>query len=129
MTEEWQMGVQKIQAPNGDHLVVMPESEYEALLDRLDEAAALLAVERFESGLASGKEEAIPSQIVDRLLAGENKIAVWREYRGMTARELAEEAGITQAYLSQMESGKREGTVGTIKKLAVALSLGIDDLV
>jgi DNA-binding XRE family transcriptional regulator len=123
------MGIQKIKAPNGDRLVVLPESEYEELLDRLDEAAAVLAVERFERKLATGEEEFVPADVVDRILAGENKVAIWREYRGLTARELAEKAGITQAYLSQIESGKRDGTIGTMKKIAEALSVTIDELV
>jgi DNA-binding XRE family transcriptional regulator len=123
------MGIQKIKAPNGDRLVVLPESEYEELLDRLDEAAAVLAVERFERKLAAGEEEFVPADVVDRILAGENKVAIWREYRGLTARELAEKAGITQAYLSQIESGKRDGTIGTMKKIAEALSVTIDELV
>jgi transcriptional regulator with XRE-family HTH domain len=79
--------------------------------------------------LAAGEEEILPSELVDRILDGENKVLAWREYRGMSARELAGKAGITQAYLSQIETGKRDGTVSTIKKIAEALKVTIDDLV
>ena len=44
-------------------------------------------------------------------------------------KSLAEKAGIAPAYLSQIETGKRDGTVSTIKKLAEALGVMVDDLV
>ena len=123
------MGIQTLTTPNGERLVVMPEEEYERLLDAADESAAVAAVERFERRLGAGEEELLPSEFVDRILDGENKILAWREYRGLSAKALAETAGITQAYLSQIESGKRDGTVGTMKRIAEALKVTIDDLV
>lgn len=67
--------------------------------------------------------------MVDRILAGENLVRVWREHRGLTVAGLAEKAGITQPYLSQIETGKREGTLATMKKIASALRVKLDDLV
>src|SRR3546814_9718952 len=66
--------------------------------------------------------------MVDRLLAGENPIRVWREHRGMSASQLAERAGLSQAYVSQLETGRRDGTVAALGALARALGLDIDDL-
>lgn len=123
------MGIQKVVTPGGERLVIMSEDDYEDLIDRLDEAAAAVAVDRIERKLAAGEEELLPSELVDRLLDGANKVLAWREYRGISAKELAEKAGITQAYLSQIETGKRDGTVGTMKKIAAALRLAVDDLV
>ncbi|MGD8817393.1 MAG: helix-turn-helix transcriptional regulator, partial [Acidobacteriota bacterium] len=40
-----------------------------------------------------------------------------------------EKAGIAAAYLSQIETGKRDGTVATVKRLAAALEVSVDDLV
>jgi transcriptional regulator with XRE-family HTH domain len=79
--------------------------------------------------LTAGEEELIPAEYVYRMLDGESPVAVWREFRGLSAKALADAAGITQAYLSQIESGKRDGTVGTMKKIASALNVSIDDLV
>jgi transcriptional regulator with XRE-family HTH domain len=62
------------------------------------------------------------------MLDGENKIRVWREYRGLTVKALAEAAGVTPAYLSQIETGAREGTIETLKKLSAALRVTIDDI-
>ena len=63
-----------------------------------------------------------------RLMEGENPITVWREHRGMTLRALAEAAGLDPGYLSQLENRKRAGPVATMKKLAAALKLDLDDL-
>jgi transcriptional regulator with XRE-family HTH domain len=54
---------------------------------------------------------------------------VWREYRGLKARELAEAAGISPPYLSQIENGEREGSFETMRKIADVLKVTIDDLV
>lgn len=59
----------------------------------------------------------------------DSPLTVWREFRGLTVKTLAQKAGIMAAYLSRIETGKRDGTVGTMRKLAEALRLSIDDLI
>lgn len=122
------MNVQIITTPAGEQLVLMPKAEYEAILAAAEDNADRAALAIFRERLASGEEELIPSEIVDRLLSGENRLRVWREHRGLTVRALAERAGLAQPYLSQIETGRREGTVETYRKLAGALSLSLDDL-
>ena len=120
---------QIIETPHGERLVVLPEADYLALVEAADDAADAALVDRFERRLAGGEEELIPADYVHRMLDGENRVAVWRDHRGISAKEVAEKAGITQAYLSQIETGKRDGTVGTMKKIAAALGVGVDDIV
>lgn len=120
---------QIIIAPSGERMVVLPEGEFERLLDALEDAEDAAAVRRFEQRLAAGEEELIPAEYVYRMLDGENRVTVWREYRGLSGKELAKAAGIAPSYLSNIESGKRDGTVGTMKKIAEALGVTIDDLV
>ena len=43
------------------------------------------------------------------LLDGDNPIKIWRTYRGLTQAELAQRAGISVPYLSQIENQKRTG--------------------
>ena len=120
---------QIIISPTGERLVVLTEAEYRALVDAAADAADVAMIRRFEERLAAGDEELLPEEMVDRILDGENPIRVWREHRGLTVKALAEEAGIAPAYLSQLETGKRAGTVATVKKLAGALGVRVDDLV
>jgi DNA-binding XRE family transcriptional regulator len=110
-------------------MVVVPAKDYYRLIEAAEMAEDVAAYDEIKKKLAAGEEEFIPSEYVYRMLDGENRVAVWREFRGMTSKQLAEAAGITQAYLSQIESGKRDGTVGTMKKIATALKVDIDDLV
>jgi transcriptional regulator with XRE-family HTH domain len=42
---------------------------------------------------------------------------------------LADQAGIGKGYLLQIENGERTGMIDTMKKLAGALGLELDDLV
>jgi len=73
-------------------------------------------------------QETVPHEVVRRLLARENPVRVWREHRGRSLRQLAERAGIGVGYLSQIENGGRKGTVRTLKKIAAALDVELDDL-
>lgn len=50
-------------------------------------------------------------------------------FRGMSAKALADAAGISAPYLSQLEGGVREGSIDAMKKLADALKVTIDELV
>lgn len=123
------MTAQIITTPAGERLVLLPEAEYEALLEAAEDAADIAAYDEFKRKLEAGEEELIPLDVVKRFLAGDNPIRVWREYRGMTTTALATAAGVGQGFLSQIETGKREGTVETLKKIAGALKVTLDDLV
>lgn len=116
---------QKIVTEKGETLVVLSLEEYEALIDAADAAMAKHVLAEIEAG----RQEWVPSEIVDRLLNGENRIRVWRDHRGLSAIDLAEKAGISAAYLSELEAGKKNGGIATLKKLAVALGIDLDDLV
>lgn len=116
-------------SPSGDELVVLPAEDYRQLVEALEMAEDVAAYDEIKRKLAAGEEEFIPAEFVNRMLDGENRVAVWREFRGLSSKQLSEAAGISQAYLSQIEGGKREGSIGTMKRIADALRLGLDDLV
>ena len=117
--------LQKIVTPNGETLVVLPLSDYEALVDAADIAAA----DRVLAEIAAGRDEFIPESMVDRLLGGESAIRLWREYRGLTAGAVAAQAGVSAGYLSELEAGKKRGSVAALGRIAAVLGLAIDDLV
>lgn len=121
------MSVQFIETETG-RLAVLPEAEYRRLAEAAADAADAAVIDRFRERLAAGEEELVPADIVNRLLAGDNPVRVWREHRGLTARALAEAAGLTPAFLSQIEGGQRDGSFETMRKLAAALRVALDDL-
>lgn len=122
------MSAQIITTPAGERLVLIPESEFQALVEAAEEQEDRATVAGFREAIAMGHEELVPASVVDRLLAGENRIKVWRNHRGLTMSTLARKAGIAQAFVSQIESGKREGTLETLRKIAAVLDVTLDDL-
>lgn len=118
------MSLQKIVTPGGETLVVLPLADYEALIDAADIAAGIRARE----AIAAGREELVPAELVDRILAGESPIRVWREHRGLTGAQLAQSAGLSAGYLSELENGKKAGGVDSLRRLAEVLVLSVDDL-
>ncbi len=97
----------------------------------IEDAEMLADVGEYDAAIqaiAEG-EELIPAEVVYALLDGANPIRVWREYRGLSQGELAARAGISPSYLSQLESGKRDGTMEVLSAVAAALDVTLDDLV
>ncbi|MFG1329618.1 helix-turn-helix transcriptional regulator [Xanthobacter autotrophicus] len=123
------MNAQTFVTPSGETMVVLSEADYLKLIAAAEEAVDAAAVRQFKEQLAKGEEEMLPAAMADRMLAGESPVRVWREHRGLTAHDLAALAGTSQPYLSQIENGKREGGIETMKKLASALGVTIDDIV
>lgn len=120
---------QIINSPGGERMVVLPLDEYEQLCEAAGDMADVQAYDEAKRRLAAGEDEMIPAEFADRILDGENRVRVWREYRRISVKELAGMAKISAAYLSQIESNHRQGSISTMKALAAALSLDLNDLV
>ena len=64
----------------------------------------------------------IPAEILDLIHARqEHPIKVLRKFRGLTQTELAKKAGISRPYLTEIETGRKEGSIAAIRALAEAL--------
>lgn len=70
----------------------------------------------------------IPVEYARRDLAGENRVRVYREMRGLTQAALAAKIGSKTAYISQIETGVRDGGKATLRKIAAALELPLSVL-
>jgi len=110
-------------------MVTIPREEYERLLAFAEDAEDLGTVARFRARLAAGEEELVPAAILDRLLAGESPVKVWREHRGFSQSGLARASGVNRVVIADIEAGRRGGSVRSLKALAAALGVGLDDLV
>jgi DNA-binding Xre family transcriptional regulator len=84
--------------------------------------------ELIEDAAATRDLECVPISVIDRLIARENPVRVWREHRGHSLRQLAQRVGMGIGYLSQIENDERKGTVDTLKKIVAALNVDLDDL-
>ena len=106
---------------------VIPWREYRRLVS-IENEGAMTDEELYDVAKAAGGES-FPAAVVDRLLAGESPIRVYRGHRGLTQKQLADRAGINPVYLSQIETGKRTGSARTLASIASALDIEVDDLI
>ena len=100
-------------------VAIVPRAEYERLKQLAREAG------RSSAPAASGPRR-LPKAVLDRIAGGERPIRALRQYRGYEQTELAALAGITQGYLSDVETGKRKGPLALHKKIASALGVSLD---
>jgi DNA-binding XRE family transcriptional regulator len=123
------MNVQLIERDGKPEWAVLPYAEYEHLMALLEDMQDAGDAKRIMSSLDRGEDEALPQAVAQRLLNDEAPLRVWREYRGLTQTQLAEMAGVTQAMVTMIETGRRKGQTPTLKRLADALGVDVDDLV
>ena len=125
------MDIQHIEL-SGQPFVLMPRKDFDALAafqEELDDVAAFDAI----MAARAEDEEGFSIDFVNQLLAASDKgkplLPIWRKYRGLTQTQLADAAGVTQVYISDIESGKKEGSVRVLKAIAECLDCDLDDLV
>ena len=100
---------------------------YDALRAAVDEDAMDAAI--IQRALDDPDQELVPFDLVQRMAGGEHPVRVWRGYRGLKAGELAGRAGVAASYLSDIERGKKPGSIKALKRIAAALDLTVDDLI
>lgn len=111
--------------------LVTPGGEELAMLPRADLEALVAAVEH-QTALAEYRAGRLPGLSVDEALAFVNAaspLAFWRKKRGMTQIDLGRAVGISQGYVSDLESGSRRGDVHLWIRLAKALDLPLETIV
>jgi DNA-binding XRE family transcriptional regulator len=113
----------------GKQVVVIPADDYRVLLEKAEMLDDVAAYDRAKAALAAGDDELVPAMVANAILDGESPVRAWRKHRDMSQVQLANVAGISQAYLAQIETGKREGTLSLYRSLADALRVDVDDLV
>ena len=122
--------VQIIERDGKPEYAVVPIDEYKKLLELAEDVEDVRAYDRAMGELDRGEDELIPGDVASRLLLdGEHPLKVWREFRKLTQEDLADQAGVTKSYISQIESGDKPGSVALLKRISAALDVDVDDLV
>lgn len=123
------MSAQIIEREGKPEYAVLPYHEYLELLKLAEEVQDIKDAREAMREIASGEDEAIPSEVADRLLSEEeHPLKVWREYRGLTQEALGSAAGVGKSYISQIEAGSKAGSAKVLKALAAELRVDVDDL-
>ena len=108
---------------------VVPMEEWRRICALAEDAEDIQAADNAVREQPEGYGEAVPVEIVRKLLDEHHPLSVWRQYRGLTQQALADAAGVGKSHISQIESGTKTGSVRCLRRLAEALRVDIDDLV
>lgn len=111
-----------------NELVTIPKVEYLRLKAIEEDMCDLHSSAEVLDRIKAGAEELISSEVVVRLLNGEPPLAVWREYRQLSQSDLARQSGVNRIQIIDIEAGRKTGSVATLRKLATALGVDIEDL-
>lgn len=113
---------------DGEDLIVLSRREYYALRASAgDEEAEDAMTARIVAETASAA--VIPVEVWRKIEAAPSPIGPLRQWRKLTQGALADKTGLSQGYLSEIETGKKIGDVATLRAIATALDLTLDDVV
>ena len=107
----------------GVEYVLLPRVQYEQLLE---DAEMLKDIREFR-GAKAVQQETYPSEVINRLILNEESpIRVYRDHRELTQKQLADKCGIQRAYLAEIETGRKSGSIKTLKKIGAVLEVDLN---
>ena len=102
--------------------VTLTREEYDALIERTaeleDRLAATEAVE----------DARVPHEVALAIIDGASPIRAFRDHHGLPLRELSERSGIAPSYLSEIEQGRKPGSVRAFARIAESFGIAVDAL-
>jgi hypothetical protein len=121
------MTVQFFKTPGGEEIAILARADYEELIARASAAEDdedALDVALYDARKAHAADgEVLPAEVSMLMLRGDSLLKAVRHWRGKTQVEIEAMTGIGQGYLSDLESGRRNGGPETLAKLAAALDV------
>jgi hypothetical protein len=122
----------RFQKTSRGELAILPRKDYERLVAKASEvdedAGTARIVARARKEISAGAP-ILPRDVVDRMANGENPVRVMREWRDVTQMYLSFKTNLSQGHISDIENGRRVGTVMTLRLIANALNVPLDLLV
>jgi len=108
-----------------------PTSNVQIIRQNGKPAFAVIPYEEFLRLTGATDDEAlIPNEVVGLVIEHDwPLVKAWRKYLGLSQKELAARAGISQPALSQMERRSANLRDATLEKLAAAMGLSVSQLV
>ena len=117
--------IQFIEQNGKREYAIIPMSLFEKSAPSLEELDDIADLEEFRSHDDGFR---IPEAVANSILDGTQPIKAWRTHRELTQDEVANQAGISKAYLSQIENKKRAVSLKSLKAIASVLGVTVDDL-
>lgn len=117
------MNVQIIKKNGKPEWVVLPYKDFEKINELLEDIEDIKDIEKYLKSVEDNAEDVIPGEVTFAIIDGTHPIRAWRKYKNIKMNQLAKKVGISGAYLSQIENGKRNPTIETLKAIANALEI------
>ena len=118
--------VQVIEKDGRPAFYVLPAALWEKVREAVEDAEDAAA---YAEAVANDDGVRFPASVACAIADGAHPVRAWREFRSLALQALADAAGLSRPYLSQIEGGKRAGTAATLGKLAAALGVPLGALV
>jgi DNA-binding XRE family transcriptional regulator len=112
----------------GKEFAVIPVKDLRKLMNDAEMLADVKAYDAARSRLDRGDDELVPLTITERRLAGESPVRIWRDHRALTQEELAKLSKVSRGMIAAIEAGHKTGGIATLKKLAAALKVDLENL-
>ena len=90
------------------------------MVEDIEDAAA------YDEAVADDDGFRVPHAVLMAMHEGQHPVRAWREHRSLTQEALAAAAGISTPFLSQIEGGKRVGSLDTLRAVARSLDVPLD---
>ena len=114
--------------------VTLMRADYEALMERLEEAHDLVAVDRSEAwravvGEGQARRLSYTAAEARRMVLDDvSALTIWRERTGLSQRALARAAGVSASYLAEIEGGRKPGSAAAVRAIALVLQVPMEHL-
>jgi DNA-binding XRE family transcriptional regulator len=112
----------------GKEFAIIPLDRLRKLIDDAEMLSDVTAFDAAKARLHRGDDEIIPFEITERRSDGESPVKIWREHRGLTQQELAKASQVSRTMIAAIETGHKQGSIATLKRLAAALHVTLDNL-
>jgi ribosome-binding protein aMBF1 (putative translation factor) len=117
------MNAQIIEKNGKPEWAIIPYGEFKKIQELLENAEDIKDIEENLKAIEENREIVVPGEVTFAIVDGAHPIRAWREYKNMRINDLAKRVGISGSFLSQIENGKRNPTIETLKTIASALDI------
>ncbi len=95
----------------------------EAASEAAEDAADIAMYDSRKADLAAGRDAILPAEVSAAMLRGDSLLKALRKWRRLPQTDLSKMTSLGQGYLSDLESGRRQGTPETLQAIARALEI------
>ena len=117
------MNAQIIEKNGKPEWAIIPYGEFIKIQEILEDAEDIKDIAENLKAIEENREIVVPGEVTFAIVDGIHPIRAWREYKDMRINALAKRVGISGSYLSQIENGKRNPTIETLKAIANSLNI------